>query len=134
MGEINYELNSAAEMLITKNVTSIDVYPNLTWGEIIRTNGNNTQHFFTTRFDSVSKNANKIIRATTTFCNPKTGHVEVVEPNYELDARVLNGNFRKYQGPIDILPDNGSYGIGLSPKLMKDLGLKDGDVVYFSMR
>lgn len=133
MGQKNYQLNNEAEMLVIKNITSQNVFPTLTWGEISRTNGDNNQYFFTTRFDSVSKNANKIITATTTFCNPTNGTKKTIPPNFQLDQYTLNDEYRKYQGAIDILPDNGSYGVGLSPKLMKDLGLNDGDVVYFSM-
>jgi hypothetical protein len=37
------------------------------------------------------------------------------------------------EGPVSIGPLSTKYGIGLSPKLMSELGLHDGQVVYFNM-
>ena len=40
---------------------------------------------------------------------------------------------KNLRGPIHKGPGVVGFGIGLSPKLMGDLGLVDGDVVYFTM-
>jgi hypothetical protein len=39
-----------------------------------------------------------------------------------------------FNGPLDIFPEKDEpNGMGMSIKLMKDLGLRDGDVVYFNL-
>lgn len=42
-------------------------------------------------------------------------------------------NQKKYDGPINVGPSNTDYGIALSPTLMKQLKLKNGDILYFKM-
>jgi hypothetical protein len=140
MGSPKYQLNATSEMLIPQKLTSASsskiggqVYPILKWNEIKNNEGDTTQYFYSTRFDFSKASGDKIITAKTTFVNVTTGASKTVEPSYKLDTLTLAGGKREYQGPLDVLPEIENFGIGLSPKLMKDLGLQPGDVVYFNM-
>ena len=68
--------------------------------------------------------------AKTTFKNPKNNTQLTVNPNYQLDKTV--GSI-VVEGPISRGPKSTEIGMGMSPKLMSELGLYDGDVVYFKM-
>jgi hypothetical protein len=72
--------------------------------------------------------AEKIRTGVTTFYNPNGNKKTVtVSPSYQLDTtQTIVAN-----GPVSIGPSSEKYGIGLSKSLMTELGLYDGDVVYF---
>jgi hypothetical protein len=74
--------------------------------------------------------ADLIRTAKTTFKNPKNNKTVVVNPNYQLDSSL--GTIVA-EGPVAIGPISSTYGIALSKKLMSELKLFDGDVVYFNM-
>lgn len=68
--------------------------------------------------------------AKTTFKNPNNNKTLTVNPSYQLDKNV--GQI-VVEGPIGVGPSSTTIGMGMSPKLMSELGLYDGDVVYFKM-
>ena len=77
-------------------------------------------------FLSKRVNPNYIISTTTTFKNPNNGNTVTVPPINTSPMYASN-----LTGPINIGPSVDGYGVALSRKLMTELGLKDGDVVYF---
>lgn len=110
----------------------------LTWGDISQTN----KHFYSLRFDLNVTSADFIFGtvnktdgvkishpgATTHFLNPKTNKEVTIQPNGSNPITRSN-----LTGPINVGPKLDGYGIALSKKLMSDLGLYDGDVVYFGI-
>jgi len=100
----------------------------LTW-KLLK-EASNKRYFYATKFLSKTvANANHIISTKTVFKNPKGGNPITVLPI----TAPLNGKMTldNVTGPISVGPSEAGYGIALSKKLMRDLGLKDGDVVYF---
>jgi hypothetical protein len=90
-----------------------------------------TNKFFSTRFRVSDKfSAEKIRTATTTFLNPKNKKQVVLTPNYQLDTNL--GNIKTH-GPVSSGPNSEKYGMSMSEALMNELGLFDGNVVYFRM-
>ena len=87
--------------------------------------------FFNTYFQlSRSITIDIIKTAKTTFKNPKTNTTLTVNPSYQLDKSV--GSI-VVEGPIGVGPNSTTIGMGMSSKLMSELKLYDGDVVYFKM-
>jgi hypothetical protein len=139
MGDSFNILNDNSEMLIIGNLTSNSnsmvggkILPSqLPWFEVKKETKN--QRFYSTKFKfNKDVNADKIITAKTIFLNPKNNKTVTLNPNYNLDY--LNSNPRVFNGPLDIFPEKDEpNGMGMSIKLMKDLGLRDGDVVYFNL-
>ena len=76
-------------------------------------------------------NLNKIISTNTIFRNPENGKLITVPPIRKATTGSLTMTVDNITGPISIGPSEDGYGVALSKKLMRDLGLKDGDVVYF---
>jgi hypothetical protein len=89
--------------------------------------------FYSCRFNTKETNANKIIKAKTTFLNPKDNSTYSYNHTYQLDAS--NNQTRSFNGPVDIGPKatDGNYAVGMSVALMKKLALNPGDVVYFKV-
>ena len=140
MGELNNVMNLTSEMLVVGKITSqgtssyatVGGKPSpdtLTWQEVSQQTSN--QHFYSTKFKLSEINADKVITATSIFYNPKNRKEVTVNPNYKLDF--FTSNPRKFEGPIDVFPEKEPYGMGMSLKLMKELDLSDGDVVYFNL-
>ncbi len=118
MGGENYQIPDDREMsLYSYNGTK------LTWGEIRK-----TDIFFSSRFLLHKVTPDKILVSKTRFFNPINRKLLVLE-----SGNNLNSTPKKVQGPINVGPPNEIYGIGMSKTLMSNLGLKDGDVVYFEM-
>jgi hypothetical protein len=87
--------------------------------------------FYMTKFQLSKSITPDLIRTVkTTFKNPKNNKQIVVSPDYQLDPNI---GTVKTNGPIAIGPPIENYGLALSKKLMEDLRLVDGDVVYFRM-
>lgn len=89
-------------------------------------------HFYSSKFRLLngSKTATLICDKTTTFMNPKNGDITVeVKPKYQLDRRTLP---LEATGAVSIGPSISGYGITMSYKLMYDLGIHEGEVVYFN--
>ena len=95
------------------------------------------RYFYATKFLSVNSNVkkvanlNKIISTNTIFRNPENGKLIPVPPIRKATTGSLTMTVDNITGPISIGPSEDGYGVALSKKLMRDLGLKDGDVVYF---
>jgi hypothetical protein len=75
---------------------------------------------------------------TTEFLNP---NLRSPQKNVGIIITVktkIDTVYNKYEGPITVGPSlearYNNYGIGLSGKLMTDLGLYDGQVVYFRLK
>lgn len=124
MGGPIYELDDDMTMGLISNILNEPKPKPLLWSEIKDSN----TYFYGTRFLLNVINADKIITANTEFLNPKNNKRITVLPSYDLTSTV-----KKAEGPVHVGPALPSYGIGLSSKLMKDLGLYDGDVVYFKL-
>ena len=138
MGELNNVMNLNNEMSVIGRITSAShgttgkPLPSvLTWQEVSQQTKN--QYFYSTKFKLDRVNADKVVTATSILYNPKNRKKIELNPKYRLDFTVLNGEPRVYQGPIDVFPQMETYAMGMSIKLMKDLGLNDGDVVYFNL-
>lgn len=86
----------------------------------------NRQYFYACRFDQKNTKPSNIASYSPTFYNPNGDQMISVSPVLTANN---SGNIK---GPVDVGPDVDGYGIALSPQLMKDLGLYDGDVVYFT--
>jgi hypothetical protein len=99
----------------------------ITWSDVKDSN----DKFYNVYFQlSRSITIDVIKTAKTTFKNPKTNKTLSLNPSYQLDKTV--GTI-VVEGPIGVGPKSTTIGMGMSPKLMSDLGLYDGDVVYFKM-
>ena len=141
MGGTNYPLSYDTEMSIINGMKSSDFSggANLTFDPITGARNpnnriiwdqmkNSSDYFFSIRFDKNTP-ISKIITYSPTFYNAKNMKLArgIALPFYQIipTAKVI--------GAINSGPSTGNYGIGLSPQLMKDLGLHDGDVVYFTI-
>lgn len=130
-----YTLTDETHMsLLTKLRNTINVDSNgetgLKWSELkVLTNSHN---FYSTKFQFTNSiTADKIITGTTEFLNPNNNIKLEISPNYDLDRRVEQLNV---SGPVNVGPFINGYGIGLSNKLMKDLKITEGDVLYFRIK
>jgi hypothetical protein len=137
MGGKTYKPEDAIQMTIINRVTSKvisgtttntnnQVVRYLTWKDI----KDNKNKFYSLRFDLGIANANKIITASTYFLNPKNNKKATADRIGENVSTITQTNIK---GPINVGPNIDGYGIALSQSLMEELGLYDGDVVYFTM-
>jgi hypothetical protein len=126
MGESNYSMNDTDSMsLITKSNFKQD--PAFTWGNIRQFSDKN--YFYSTRFILDKMDVNETLTDyKTLFLNPNKNKNITVNHQDSLDKTKPIA-----RGPIDNIRDEKEYGIALSPKLMKDLDLQDGDIVYFKL-
>ena len=118
MGSSGYTLNDETTMNLANGIQ---------WSTI----KDSTYKFYSSTFQlSRIVNEEKIRTAVTTFKNPKNGKTIVLNPSYQLDSTLgtIVAN-----GPVNVGPNSTVYGMGMSNQLMTDLGLYDGDVVYFKM-
>lgn len=141
MGGKNYTPEDDIEMSILNRVTSktinsgVPERPNKIFYKDIKDNKNN--EFYSMKFDLSSSFPSRIISATTTFLNPnvKNGKPVIVKPYWSSDispdSKVMN--LSDITGPIHRGPNLAGFGVALSKKLMSNLDLKDGQVVYFTM-
>jgi len=107
--------------------TSMNIVNGINYS-LISTSNN---RYFMTKFQLSKSVTPEIIRTSiTTFKNPKNGKQLILNPNYQLD---INVGPIITEGPVAVGPNIKKYGIALSKKLMEELGLFDGEVVYFKM-
>ena len=99
----------------------------MTWKNISGYSSEN--YFYSTHFQLDVASADKIISANTTFKNPYNNKIVKIDA-YSSPTMTP----KDIVGPINYGPTIAGYGIGLSRKLMLDLGLVDGDVVYFMLK
>lgn len=97
----------------------------LTW-KLVK-GASSKKYFYATKFfHKTVANVNHIISTKTIFKNPNSGKSITVSPINTSPMTLDN-----LTGPISVGPAEDGYGIALSKKLMIDLGLKDGDEVFF---
>ena len=126
MGGPNYPLNNNTEMtVITKSQNSKVV----TFGDIKE----NIDYYFSTRFDFSNKTASEISNVNMVFFNPSlaknTSTEGVPNPLKVLPSKNFTTNM--FSGAVhNGLPEN-TYGIAMSPQLMRKLKVQDGAVIYF---
>jgi hypothetical protein len=131
MGGPNYGILPDTHMALIDKLSekppfSIIKPKNLQWKEM----QNSQQMFYSTKFSLGGIiTANNILQKNTLFYNPEKNISFKLEPNFQLNED-LGG--RLFQGPVDIGAP-GKYGIAMSKKLMEQLNLNDGDVVYFKL-
>lgn len=113
----------------TANVNS-DGETGLKWSELNVLS--NSHNFYSTKFQFTNSiTADKIITGTTEFLNPNNSKTFQVSPIYDIDRRVETLNV---SGPVNIGPFIDGYGIALSNKLMENLRITEGDVLYFRIK
>jgi hypothetical protein len=117
MGSEKYPIETGTTMNIAEGVK---------WGDI----SGSTMKFYNTKFQLGTASASKIRTATTEFKNPKNGKTYTLTPNYQLD---INIGPLSVQGPVSVGPKVSGYGMGMSPSLMSELGIQEGEVIYFKM-
>lgn len=118
MGGTGYTINDTTSMNIANGIKFSDIQ-------------NTDYKYFMVNFQLSRQITAELIRtAKTTFKNPNNNKTVVVNPNYQLDS---SSGTIVAEGPVAIGPISSTYGIALSKKLMSELKLFDGDVVYFNM-
>jgi hypothetical protein len=125
MGGKEYPIDDDTNMdIISLYVNNDKTQTKTTWADIKGTSS--VESFYSSRFDLQVSKPNKIIDffGKTEFYNPQKN-------TYLALTSAFNNNTKRYTGPINRGP--GMDGIGMSKKLMKDLDLYDGDVVYFRL-
>jgi len=141
MGGKNYEPAYDIEMGIINRITTKTVKsgvverPGKIYWQDIKDNKKN--QFYSMKFDLSSSYPSLIISAETTFVNPngktpKTITVKPLQNQYPTDNVEIRPD--NIWGPINRGPNVAGFGVSLSKKLMTDLGLTDGQVVYFTMK
>lgn len=120
MGDREYPIDDDIVMSIAGQ---LDGYDKVYWGDI----KNSNQLFYAARFKENPEFISYIL-TTTKFYNPREKVTKELNTN-------INPSSKTFTGPVHIGPSKsvGGFGIGMSPKLMEELKLKTGDVVYFKM-
>ena len=130
MGSSNYPISDDTTMSL---VTQLPNTQSLTWGEI--KNKSEDYAFYSLKFQqSNTITPSKIQSSVTNFKSLKkdgSNKVSLTGVKYDMTGSVGS---RIVKGPINVGPNVEGYGIGMSKSLMEDLGLVEGDVVYFQMK
>ena len=126
MGGGIYKIDDDMTMGVINNVVADPKPKPLLWSEI--KDSSSTAYFYGTRFQTQIINGSKIMTAKAKFINPENKKEVIVTPSYDLTSTV-----KKAVGPVHVGPLLSGYGICMSDKLMRDLGLKDGEIVYFKL-
>jgi hypothetical protein len=128
---VNQISNDTDMVLLSQNNNVAAMPDRVKWVELnVLSNSN---YFYSSKFKLINgnKTSTDICSKTVIFMNPNNGldkSISVV-PSYQLDRRtdVLN-----VTGAVSIGPSISGYGVALSQKLMYDLGIHEGEVVYFN--
>lgn len=131
-------LNDDYDMSILSGIDDIIIIPDkVKWGEL--KDLRKTNYFYTTKFRLINgnKTSTLISKKTTTFMNPKNKDKKItVLPKYELDRRTNETGYiikpLNVSGAVSIGPSISGSGVAMSEKLMSDLGILEGEVVYFN--
>jgi len=127
--ETEYPLddNIAMSLISKLNPKTHVINPStLLWSELKL--NNNDYYFYSTKFDK-NTDANILMDNTVTkFYNPVNTKIVIINSTYKLDSRI---GLREVEGPVSIMPTVKKYGIAMSEKLMRELSITTGDVVYF---
>ena len=129
MGGANYSMSATNTMSLIAN-SDIKPNPAFTWENIEKFK--DKYYFYSTRFISSKMKVNDTLEDYhTLFLNPSNSKKMTLPHAYALDKTKQTPIV--FGGPIDNIRDEKEYGIAMSPKLMKDLDLHDGDIVYFKL-
>ena len=121
MGSTIYQIND------TTNMSLVDSAP-LPWSEI--KDKSNSLYFYSCKFSKKNVSTSKITSGKTTFNNPKK-QITLHDVPFEVSGSVGS---RTVKGQINVGPNIEGYGLGMSQKLMDELKLVEGDVVYFNIK
>lgn len=121
MGSTIYQINDAT------NMSLVDSAP-LPWSEI--KDKSNSLYFYSCKFSKKNASTSKITSGKTTFYNPKK-QITFHDIPFEVSGSVGS---RTVKGQINVGPNVTGYGLGMSQKLMDELKLVEGDVVYFKIK
>jgi hypothetical protein len=125
MGGDTYQINDDTTMSVFNYETNIPLNPNkVTWDEV----KNNSQLYYSTKFELSPERYELINNGSTEFFNPNNKRLLTIKHDYQLSS--LN---RTFTGPVTNGPSVEGFGIGLSNELMKKLGLENGQIVYFNL-
>jgi hypothetical protein len=132
MGGKNYTPDNDIEMSIinrvtTKTISGTTISNKMTYQDI---KDNKTNQFYSMKFDLSSSFPSRIMSAKTTFLNPNVKSPKPITVEPLTGSTITPTNIK---GPINRGPNVQGFGVALSKKLMTDLGLMDGQVVYFTM-
>jgi hypothetical protein len=126
-------ITDTTDMVLLSENDNISAMPDRVKWEELKKLGKD-YHFYTSKFRLISgsKTATSICSLTTTFMNPKNNDLSIdVVPSYQLDRRT---NPLESTGAVSIGPLVSGYGVAMSEKLMYDLGIHEGEVVYFNFK
>ena len=132
MGEKNYKIQPDVKMSIVSLSKTTQKSP-LTWEKTY--SFTKDYYFYSTNFNfSTDKvKVDDLIKMKTTFFNPKNKNVNKITINTEFKVNEDVDSPIKFSGAIDKMRVAEPFGIALSEKLMTDLRLADGDIVYFNV-
>lgn len=131
MGSVKYQINDDNRMKIVVESKTKENPPLMF--KTVKT-FTNQYSFYATKFVFDKVKIDDILNMKTTFYNESTGKkVENLETKFDLDRPSTNTTPVKFSGAIDVIKDVEPFGIAMSEKLMLDLKLKEGDVVYFNV-
>jgi hypothetical protein len=131
-------INKLSKRSVVGGVNSFNVSSStakITWGDIKKSKN----LFYSSKFQINNKKltrkniADDIVNATTIFINPEFNNgvgVRVDVPPTPNNVPITPSNI---SGAVNIGPDSDEYGISLSTELFKQLGINNGDFVYFKM-
>jgi len=92
-----------------------------------------SDYFYSTNFKLDKFSADELVKVTSIFLNPTNKKTITVPPSYKLNITTQPIGYYM-NGPLDVMPEIGTFGIALSNKLMLDLDLHEGEVVYFNLK
>jgi hypothetical protein len=132
MGSEKYPIPNDTTMSI---VNLEGTLKHITWSGI----KDNDQKYYSTKFIPSSTPAKLLLsnKTQTVFLNPEKPNDEITldhNINQVLDNDAVKYDQSTFQGPINIGPNVTGYGIGLSKKLMDELKVYPGGVLYFRIK
>ena len=128
MGSSGYTIDAGNAMsIVTRYEDPVTTKTTtITWGDI---KDDKNSQFYSTKFILSQKSATQIVNEfpNTQFMNPNTNSSITIKNKYDFSNK-------KFTGPVNIGPMIEGFGMGMSTKLMKDLKLYNGDIVYFRLK
>lgn len=132
MGSILYPISDTTVMSLP-HLLKLPMSPTstLTWGEL-KNRSDDSMFYSTKMLTSNGVPVEKILNGNTEFFNPNiSGKRFSIDHDFNFDQN----NFQlSVQGPVNNGPNVKGSGIALSAKLMKDLGIIGGQVLFFRLR
>ena len=131
MGSEKFQLNDDTRMKIVMDSKAKETTPLIF--KNVRT-FTNQYNFYSTKFIFDKVKIDDMIKMKTSFYNPSNGKkVSDLKTEFDLERLPSSNTPVKFSGAIDIMKDTEPFGIAMSEKLMLDLKLKQGDVIYFNV-